>query len=146
MGQGKVSLSVGPLVSRAMFCNWMVCLANFLQAKTDSIAGKAICVALPISSFASLGLEHSIVNMSILTLCLFVWIRQKYSAGCSRECDGSNPDYDIAGVLMSVAQMEEYERGTDGIVNDVNGHPGMSKRERTEEFEQILTCLQGYKT
>jgi nitrite transporter NirC len=72
MGQGKVSLAVGPLVSRAMFCNWMVCLANFLQAKTDSIAGKALCVALPISSFASLGLEHSIVNMSILTMCLFV--------------------------------------------------------------------------
>jgi nitrite transporter NirC len=72
MGQGKMGLAVGPLVSRAMFCNWMVCLANFLQAKTDSIAGKALCVALPISSFASLGLEHSIVNMTILTMCLFV--------------------------------------------------------------------------
>jgi nitrite transporter NirC len=72
MGSSKTNLGVGSLVSRAMFCNWMVCLANFLQAKTDSIAGKALCVAMPISSFASLGLEHSIVNMSILTMCLFL--------------------------------------------------------------------------
>jgi nitrite transporter NirC len=72
MGAAKTTLGVGSLLSRAMFCNWMVCLANFLQAKTDSIAGKALCVALPISSFASLGLEHSIVNMSVLTMCLFL--------------------------------------------------------------------------
>jgi formate/nitrite transporter FocA (FNT family) len=38
MGQGKIS----SLVSRAMFCNWMVCLANILQAKTDSIAENAL--------------------------------------------------------------------------------------------------------
>jgi nitrite transporter NirC len=72
MGTAKTDLGIGSLVSRAMFCNWMVCLANFLQSKTDSIAGKALCVSLPISSFASLGLEHSIVNMSILTMCLFL--------------------------------------------------------------------------
>jgi len=72
MGSSKTGLGIGSLVSRAMFCNWMVCLANFLQAKTDSIAGKVLCVSLPISSFASLGLEHSIVNMSILTMCLFL--------------------------------------------------------------------------
>jgi nitrite transporter NirC len=72
MGREKTSLGVGSLVSRAMFCNWMVCLGNFLQAKTDVIAAKAICVSLPISTFASLGLEHSIVNMSILTMCLFL--------------------------------------------------------------------------
>jgi nitrite transporter NirC len=72
MGAAKANLGVGSLLARAMFSNWMVCLANFLQAKTDSIAGKAICVAMPISSFASLGLEHSIVNMSVLTMCLFL--------------------------------------------------------------------------
>jgi nitrite transporter NirC len=72
MGSQKADLAIGSLVSRAMFCNWIVCLANFLQSKTDSIAGKALCVSLAISSFASLGLEHSIVNMSILTMCLFL--------------------------------------------------------------------------
>jgi nitrite transporter NirC len=55
-----------------MFCNWVVCLANFLQAKTDAMSAKALCVCLPISTFASLGLEHSIVNMSILTMCFFL--------------------------------------------------------------------------
>jgi formate/nitrite transporter FocA (FNT family) len=72
MGIEKTGLGIGSLVSRAMFCNWVVCLANFLQAKTDVMSGKALCVALPISTFASLGLEHSIVNMSILTMCLFL--------------------------------------------------------------------------
>jgi nitrite transporter NirC len=72
MGRKKTSLGVGSLVSRAMFCNWMVCLANFLQSKTDAMIAKALCVALPISTFASLGLEHSIVNMSVLTMCLFL--------------------------------------------------------------------------
>jgi nitrite transporter NirC len=71
-GQEKVSLGGGAMFSRAMFCNWMVCLANFLQAETDSIGTKIICVCLPISTFASLNLEHGIVNMSILTMCLFL--------------------------------------------------------------------------
>jgi nitrite transporter NirC len=72
MGIEKTGLGIGSLVSRSMFCNWMVCLANFLQSKTDAIIGKVLCVALPISTFASLGLEHSIVNMSVLTMCLFL--------------------------------------------------------------------------
>jgi nitrite transporter NirC len=71
-GQAKVSLGIGAMLSRAMFCNWMVCLANFLQAKTDSIGAKIVCVCLPISTFATLNLEHGIVNMSILTMCLFL--------------------------------------------------------------------------
>jgi nitrite transporter NirC len=50
----------------------MVCLANFLQAKSDSVSSKVLCVCLPISTFAALGLEHSVVNMSILTMCLFL--------------------------------------------------------------------------
>jgi formate/nitrite transporter FocA (FNT family) len=43
-----------------------------MQAKTDSIAGKALCVIMAISTFAAIGLEHSVVNMTILTLCLFL--------------------------------------------------------------------------
>jgi nitrite transporter NirC len=72
LGVQKTSLALGALIARAVFCNWIVCLANFMQAKTDSIAGKAVCVILPISTFAALGLEHSVVNMTILTLCLFL--------------------------------------------------------------------------
>jgi len=72
LGTQKTSLPLVALICRSMFCNWMVCLANFLQAKTDSIPGKVLCVVLPISTFAALGLEHSVVNMTILTLCLFL--------------------------------------------------------------------------
>ena len=72
LGIEKTSMGYGALIARGMFCNWMVCLANFLQARTQSIAAKMFCVCLPISTFASLGLEHSIVNMSILTMCLFL--------------------------------------------------------------------------
>jgi nitrite transporter NirC len=72
LGADKSGLAFGPLLARSMFCNWVVCLANFLQAKTDSIASKVLCVALPISTFAALGLEHSVVNMSVLTMCLFL--------------------------------------------------------------------------
>jgi formate/nitrite transporter len=72
LGRQKTSLALVALISRSMFCNWMVCLANFLQAKTDSIPGKVLCVCLPISTFAALGLEHSVVNMTILTLCMFL--------------------------------------------------------------------------
>jgi nitrite transporter NirC len=72
VGAQKTSLPLGALISRAIFCNWIVCLANFMQAKTDAIAGKALCVILAISTFAAIGLEHSVVNMTILTLCLFL--------------------------------------------------------------------------
>lgn len=72
LGSEKTSLAWSALISRAMCCNWMVCLANFLQARTSSVASKVLLISLPISTFASLGLEHSIVNMSILTMCLFL--------------------------------------------------------------------------
>jgi formate/nitrite transporter FocA (FNT family) len=72
IGIAKSKLGVGAMISRAMFCNWMVCLADFLQSKTDSIGGKIACVMLPISAFAGIGLEHCTVNMSILTECLFL--------------------------------------------------------------------------
>lgn len=72
LGINKASLGYMALLSRATFCNWMVCLAHFLQSRTQSCVSKAVCVLLPISAFASLGLEHGIVNMSILTMCLFL--------------------------------------------------------------------------
>jgi nitrite transporter NirC len=72
IGIAKSQLPVGAMLARSMFCNWMVCLADFLQSKTDSIGGKITCIILPISAFAGLGLEHCTVNMSILTQCLFL--------------------------------------------------------------------------
>jgi nitrite transporter NirC len=71
-GKSKMTLRHGAMFSRAMLSNWMLCLANFLQTKTFDIAGKMICVCLPISALATIGLEHSIMNMGALTLCLFL--------------------------------------------------------------------------
>jgi formate/nitrite transporter FocA (FNT family) len=44
LGRLKTGVPLVALLSRRMFCNWMGCLANFLQAKTDSVLGKVLCI------------------------------------------------------------------------------------------------------
>ena len=71
LAAAKASLPALAAFSRAILCNVCVCVAVIQAASARSMFGKAIGIWLPLSCFASLGLEHSIANMFIFALAEF---------------------------------------------------------------------------
>ncbi|KAG7369397.1 formate/nitrite transporter family protein [Nitzschia inconspicua] len=62
----KVSADFGPTLVKAIFANWLVCLAVFLNGQAKDMTGKYLAVLLPVSAFVAIGLEHSVANMFLL--------------------------------------------------------------------------------
>ena len=62
----KTSYGLGPVFVKAMFCNWLVCLAVFLSMQAKDMGGKYLSIWLPVSTFVSIGFEHSVANMFLL--------------------------------------------------------------------------------
>jgi len=62
----KTSYELGPLLVKAMFCNWLVCLAVLLSTQAKDMGGKYVSIWLPVSTFVSIGFEHSVANMFLL--------------------------------------------------------------------------------
>ncbi|KAL7571608.1 hypothetical protein ACA910_011149 [Epithemia clementina (nom. ined.)] len=62
----KTSIAFGPIVVRAMLCNWLVCLAVYLSMQAKDLTGKYFGILLPISTFVAIGFEHSVANMFLL--------------------------------------------------------------------------------
>ena len=63
----KTSYELGPLFVKAMMCNWLVCLAVFLSMQAKDMGGKYLSIWLPVSTFVSIGFEHSVANMFLGT-------------------------------------------------------------------------------
>merc|ERR1712187_975965 len=51
-------------------CNWMVCMAVFLQGQAQDMTGKVIAIYLPISTFVMCGFEHIPANFYLCILGL----------------------------------------------------------------------------
>lgn len=66
MAVAKTSMEFGPIVVRAICCNWLVCLAVFCASQAKDMMGRYIGILLPISAFVSIGFEHSVANMFLL--------------------------------------------------------------------------------
>ncbi|CAG9466324.1 unnamed protein product [Pedinophyceae sp. YPF-701] len=64
----KCSLPLTQAFVRAVLCNFLVCIAVIQGNAARSLASKFVGILLPLSCFASLGLEHSVANMFIITL------------------------------------------------------------------------------
>jgi formate/nitrite transporter len=62
----KTYMAFGPLIVKAMLCNWLVCLAIYLSFQAKDMTGKYISILLPISTFVAIGFEHSVANMFLL--------------------------------------------------------------------------------
>ncbi len=68
---GKVTLGPPELLSRAVLCNILVCLAVWCGTKLKTESGKLIMIFWCIFVFMVCGFEHSIANMSIEAVALF---------------------------------------------------------------------------
>jgi len=67
----KMNADPVQLVARAILCNWLVCLALWMSARTTSDAAKMIAIAWCLFAFIASGYEHSVANMTVFALALF---------------------------------------------------------------------------
>lgn len=67
----KVEADALALFARAMLCNWLVCLAIWTAARVTGDSAKCIVMAWTLLAFVAAGFEHSVANMTALTLGLY---------------------------------------------------------------------------
>lgn len=60
------------LFLRAILCNWLVCLALWSSNRTKSDATKCILIFWCLFAFIASGFEHSVANMTLLPMALFL--------------------------------------------------------------------------
>jgi formate/nitrite transporter len=59
----KVNLSFLQAFYLGIMCNWLVCLAVWISAGAETMAGKIFSIFFPIWLFITSGFEHSVANM-----------------------------------------------------------------------------------
>lgn len=64
----KISFSFLEAIVLGILCNFLVCLAVYLSSNAKSTVEKIIVIFLPIFTFVALSFEHSVANMSYLSL------------------------------------------------------------------------------
>ena len=67
----KVTLPMEELLIRGVLCNVLVCLAVWCSIKLTSESGKLILIFWCLFAFITTGFEHSVANMTLLTIGLF---------------------------------------------------------------------------
>lgn len=67
----KVEADGLALLCRAILCNWLVCLAIWAAARVTGDAAKCIVMGWILLAFVAAGFEHSVANMTALTLGYF---------------------------------------------------------------------------
>jgi nitrite transporter NirC len=66
----KMTAGFVPLLARGILCNMLVCLAVWCGFRCKSESGKLIMVFWCILAFFTTGFEHSVANMTLLSLAL----------------------------------------------------------------------------
>ena len=60
------------ITTKAIGCNWLVCLAVWLANASDDVIGKIFGIWFPIMAFVTIGFEHSVANMFFIPLGMFL--------------------------------------------------------------------------
>ena len=69
---GKTRIPLSEAFFRGILCNWLVVLAVWMSMAATDIVGKIFAIFFPIMAFVASGFEHSIANMYMITLGLFI--------------------------------------------------------------------------
>lgn len=68
----KMHLPFDQAFLRGVLCNWLVCLAVWLSFRMKSETGKLIMIGWCLFAFIGAGFEHSVANMTLLSLANFL--------------------------------------------------------------------------
>ena len=77
----KMSAGVVPLIMRGILCNFLVCLAVWSAGRATSDFGKLMMIFWCLFAFITTGFEHSIANMTLMTVALLNPAEQAVSVG-----------------------------------------------------------------
>jgi nitrite transporter NirC len=70
VASAKMNAPALELVARAILCNWLVCLAIWTASRMSSDAAKCIVIFWCLYAFIASGFEHSVANMTLLSIAL----------------------------------------------------------------------------
>src|SRR5215203_4069625 len=62
------------IFTRAVGCNWLVCLAVWMALAAEDIAGKVLAIFFPIMAFVALGFDHVVANMFFIPAAIFAGV------------------------------------------------------------------------
>jgi len=68
IANAKVNLPFLQAFTRAILCNWLVCLAVWLAVAAKTVIGKIFACFFPIMAFVASGFEHSVANMYFIPI------------------------------------------------------------------------------
>jgi nitrite transporter len=68
----KMTLPFWPLFVRGVLCNWLVCLAVWCAQRAQSETGRLVMIFWCLFAFIGAGFEHSVANMTLLGIGLFL--------------------------------------------------------------------------
>lgn len=81
IASNKMNGDFGSLLIKGVLCNILVCLAVLSSVKLKSESGKLIMIFWCLFAFITSGFEHSIANMSIFAMALFMEHPETISVG-----------------------------------------------------------------
>lgn len=71
VASSKMSMSIIEMLLRGLLCNWLVCLALWTSGQANSDVAKCILIFWCLFAFIASGFEHSVANMTLLSIALF---------------------------------------------------------------------------
>jgi len=74
----KTGENFGVIFLRGIGCNWLVCMAVFLQTLSNDMSGKYVGIFFPISTFVACGFEHYPANAYALPLAWLAGMKDEY--------------------------------------------------------------------
>lgn len=116
----KTSLPFAEAFFRGVLCNLLVCLAVWLAMAGRSVTDKVLAVIFPISAFVAAGFEHSVANMYLIPMGIFVNVGAPGAEGLNWTGLAANllpvTLGNIAGgsVLVALVYFAIYRRGKFG--------------------------------
>lgn len=70
IAEQKVNSSIVELLARGAICNWLICLAIWMTARTQNDVAKCIFIFWCLFAFIAVGFEHGVANMTVFTVSL----------------------------------------------------------------------------
>jgi nitrite transporter NirC len=67
---GKMTTPGIQLFAKGLLCNWLVCLAIWMAARTNNDGAKLGLIFWPVFAFVASGFEHCVANMFVFALAL----------------------------------------------------------------------------
>ena len=74
--KAKTAESASALFFRGVLCNFLVCLAVWMSARTTSDGAKLVLIFWCLLAFVGSGFEHVVANMTVLSLGMFEHVNQ----------------------------------------------------------------------